>query len=58
MGKEKEKTCYFDDERGIMIHCFEPGRCLCKCKKKCVRRPVKRGQDPTIFIFGKVVDDV
>lgn len=45
--------CYFDDARNIQVHCFEPGKCRCRCGQRVVRKPRRRDR----LKFGRGSDN-
>lgn len=40
--KAKPCICYWDEELGVTVHRFAPGKYICRCGQKIVRQPVRK----------------
>ena len=48
--KGEARMCYLHTEHGIMVHCFFPGKRVCRCGQKKVAPNTKK--DNKIKYFG------
>ena len=39
---DTDHFCRYDEKLDLVVHCFGPGECRCKCGGRIVRRTVKK----------------